>query len=109
MQKLVSIGIVLLLASCSNDDTTPDIINNSVYLFEDGFETSSNDLLELFPNDGSRWSNVQQVDPDGGENEIEIESAVVFEGNNSLRIYAETSDNTLSKLVQTFILHQQKT
>ncbi len=98
MKKLILIGFVLISTSCSKDDNVTPTIENSVdYLFEDGFETTGNDLLELFPNDESRWSNLQQVDPDSGENEIDIESTITYEGNNSLRIYAEASDNTLSK------------
>lgn len=86
------------MTSCSKDDNTiSDVENDVYYLFEDGFESTGNDLFELFPNDGSRWNNIQQVDPDSGENEIDIESTVIYEGNNSLRIYAEKSDNTLSK------------
>ena len=97
MKKLILIGIVLIMTSCSNDDNDPEVVNEIDYLFEDGFETTGNDLLELFPNDGSRWSNLQQVDPDSGENEIDVESTITYEGNNSLRIYAKKSDNTLSK------------
>jgi len=100
MQKLIFIGIVLIITSCSSDDTaTPEVIttNNISYLFEDGFETTGNDLQELFPNDGSRWSNLQQVNPNGGENRIAIENTIVSEGNNSLRINAEASNNILSK------------
>lgn len=90
--------MVLFLASCSKDNNITDGVKNEVdYLFEDGFETTGNDLMDLFPNDGSRWSNLQQVDPNGGENEIEIESTIVQEGNNSLRIYAEASNSILSK------------
>tara|TARA_R110002012_G_scaffold114079_1_gene260357 strand:+ start:176397 stop:177236 length:840 start_codon:yes stop_codon:yes gene_type:complete len=96
--KLILIGLVLILVSCSkNDGVAPENENRDGYLFEDGFETSGNDLSELFPNDGSRWSNLQQVDTNGGENEIDLESSIVSEGNNSLRIYARASDNTLSK------------
>ncbi len=62
-----------------------------IYLFEDGFETQRNNLRELFPNDGSRWTNTHQVNPGSGENEIAIESNIVLEGNNSLIIYAKAS------------------
>lgn len=98
MKKLILIGIVLISTSCSKDDNVTPLVENSVdYLFEDGFETTGNDLLELFPNDESRWSNLQQVDPDSGQNEIDLENTITYEGNNSLRIYAEASNNTLSK------------
>jgi len=88
--------ILFIITSCSKDDN-PTPTNEINYLFEDSFETQGNDLMELFPNDGSRWTNMQQVNPDSGENIIEIESNIVLVGNNSLRIYAKASDNTLSK------------
>ncbi|MEL7003784.1 MAG: heparin lyase I family protein [Bacteroidota bacterium] len=97
MKTLTLIGIIIILSSCSKDDNVPEVENVVDYLFEDGFETTGNDLQELFPSDGSRWSNLQQVNPDNGENEIEIESIVTIEGNNSLRINAKASDNILSK------------
>ncbi|MGB3779659.1 MAG: heparin lyase I family protein [Tunicatimonas sp.] len=88
--------LLFVITSCSKGD---NIISDSEidYLFEDGFETQENNLTELFPNDGSRWTNIQQVNPDNGESKIEIESNTVFEGVNSLRVYAKASDNTLSK------------
>lgn len=98
MKKLTLIGIILILTSCSKDDNaTPEVENVVDYLFEDGFETTGNDLQELFPIDGSRWSNLQVVNPNNGENQIELESIIVTEGNNSLRIYSRASDATLSK------------
>lgn len=72
--------------------------NEINYLFKDGFETQENDLMELFPSSGNRWTRIQQVNPDGVENEIGIESNRVLEGNNSLRIYAKASNSTLSKM-----------
>lgn len=98
VKKLILICGVMILASCTEDDNAiPETENIEDYIFEDGFETTGNDLSELFPNDGSRWSILQQVDPDNGENEIELASNIVIEGNNALRIYAAASDNTLSK------------
>jgi len=99
MKKLILAVLILSLYSCSNEDESmnPEIKNGIEFIFEDGFETTSNDLLELFPNDGSRWSNLQQVDPENGVNEIEIETTTFSEGNNALRIFAAASDNTLSK------------
>ena len=98
MKKIILIGAVIIFTACSKDDNATTEVESEVnFLFEDGFETIGNDLLELLANDGSRWSNLQQVNPDNGENEIEIESTTTYQGNNSLRIYAEASDNTLSK------------
>ncbi len=44
-----------------------------------------------------RIQSLQQVNPDNGENRIELASNIVLKGNNSLRIHAKASDNTLSK------------
>jgi len=99
MKKLILAVLILSLYSCSNEDESmnPEIENGIGFIFEDGFETTNNNLLELFPNDGSRWSNLQQVDPETGVNEIEIETTTFSEGKNALRIFAAASDNTLSK------------
>ncbi|MEM6643860.1 MAG: hypothetical protein AAF616_12845 [Bacteroidota bacterium] len=98
MNKLPLIGLVLILTSCSEDDSTPPALDNGlVYQFEDGFETAGNDFQELFPTDGSRWSNLQLVNPAEGENTVELESTIINSGNNSLRIFAKASDSILSK------------
>ena len=87
-----------MIFACSKDDNSTHELENVVdYLFEDGFETTGNSVQELFPSDGSRWSNLQQVNPNNGENEIEIENIITTEGNNSLRIISRASDATLSK------------
>jgi len=95
MKKIIF--ILLIITSCTKDENS--MPSNEVnYLFEDGFETKGKDLMELFPNDGSRWTNIQQVNPDGGINEIEIANSIALEGNQALRIYAKASNNTLSKM-----------
>ncbi|VAW11664.1 hypothetical protein MNBD_BACTEROID03-1711 [hydrothermal vent metagenome] len=87
----------MLITSCSKDDNV--VPTSKVgYLFEDGFETQDNDLMELFPCNGSRWTNIRQVSPNGGDNEIGIESNTVLSGNNSLRVYTKASDSALSKV-----------
>ncbi len=95
MKKIIY--ILLVITSCSKDDNL--LPTGKVdYLFEDGFETQDNDLMELFPSNGSRWTNIQQVNPNGGDNEIGIESNTVLSGNNSLRVYTTASDSALSKI-----------
>ncbi|MGL1886003.1 MAG: hypothetical protein OCD76_05770 [Reichenbachiella sp.] len=94
MKKIIF--ILLIISSCSKVDS-PIPTDEVIYLFEDGFETQGNALEELLPSNGSRWTNIQQVNPDNGINAIEIESNLVLEGNSSLRIFASASDSTLSK------------
>lgn len=96
LTRIEILAFLLVLAACSSDNL-PDVNQDTIYLFEDGFEVSSGDLMDLFPSDGSRWSNLQQVDPAGGMNEISLENTIVSEGNNSLKIYAHVSDSILSK------------
>ncbi|MEQ3655427.1 MAG: hypothetical protein ABNH00_06150 [Dokdonia sp.] len=84
--------------SCSDDQgqTTPDM--TSSYLFADGFETSSNQISELFPPDNSRWTSLQQTNPTQEVNSISITSAQVSEGEDALQIIAYPSDTQLSKM-----------
>ncbi|MEQ9297134.1 MAG: hypothetical protein RIF33_01155 [Cyclobacteriaceae bacterium] len=95
-ELLFPLVLTLLLPGCSDDDTT-SLPSGTAYQFENGFETVSNDLAELFPSDGSRWSNIQLVDPNGGENTIELVGDPVSEGSSSLRVVAKTSNEILSK------------
>lgn len=88
--------LTLLLPGC-NDDDTNSLPSGTVYQFEDGFETVNSDLADLFPSDGSRWSNIQLVDPNGGENTIELVDDPVSEGSSSIRVIAKASDEILSK------------
>ncbi len=86
-----------VLAACSSDDGSEGMDENG-YFFEDSFETSGNDLNELFPQDGSRWTNIQLVHPEGGTNELELNSEVVLEGASSLRFFSKKGDAILSKV-----------
>ncbi|WP_298544532.1 hypothetical protein [uncultured Aquimarina sp.] len=94
MKSIFILMILVLCISCSGDDneTTPSV---SSFLFEDGFETQTNSIDELFPDDGSRWSNIQQTNP---SNEITISNTIFSEGQNALRLFAFQSDNVLSKM-----------
>jgi len=90
--------LALFFTACTEDDPATTVDEDEVnYTFEDGFETSRNELSELFPNDNSRWTNIQLVDPENGNNEINLETSTILSGSSSLRIYAEASDNVLSK------------
>ena len=91
------LGTVLAISSCGQDDDI-DVAEPEVsYLFEDGFESANNDLNDLFPLDGSRWTNIQLVDPDNGENTIELNTTIVNEQDYALKITAKPSDDILSK------------
>lgn len=88
---------LFFLCSCGNDDAPTNSNDTINYVFQDGFETVNNQLDLLFPEDGSRWSNLQQVSPTNAVNEITLDNTVVIEGNSSLRILANASDAELSK------------
>ena len=94
MRKLFFLS--LILSACSNDNEGPND-QRITYSFQDGFETQNDDLADLFPSDGSRWSNVQLVNPTNGENKISLESSVLVEGNKALKIEAKASEAILSK------------
>jgi len=51
---LLSIGFI----ACESDDNTGEDSGTEAFLFQDGFETNNNALDELFPEDGSRWTNI---------------------------------------------------
>ncbi len=90
-------GLSIALAACSSDDGSEGM-NVDGFYFEDGFETSANDLNELFPQDQSRWTNIQLVHPEGGTNVLELNSEVVLDGASSLRFFSKKGDAILSKV-----------
>lgn len=90
---------MLFFVACNEDESAPEADpTQEGFLFEDGFETESNSLDELFPSDGSRWSLVQQVDPSYATNEISIVDNEFSEGQNAIRFLAKASDDQLSKI-----------
>ena len=89
--------ILLGFFSCDKDENTAEPTNEN-FLFEDGFETQNNAIDELFPSNGSRWTSIQQSNPANGTNEISISNIQFSEGQNSLRLFALESDNSLSKM-----------
>lgn len=77
--------------------------------FESSFERVSN-FNELFPADGSGWTNIQLVEPDGeqvsvrsaqsitsGQNRIALDSERVFEGKQSILFEAPPTGSVVSK------------
>lgn len=97
MGRVFFIIIFIFCVSCGSDDNTVEPPIDS-FLFEDGFETQSNSIDELFLSDESRWSNIQRSNPSNEINEISISNIIFSEGNNALRIFAFKSDNLLSKM-----------
>lgn len=68
------------------------------FIFSDGFETTTDDFFNLFPDDGSRWSGTQIVSPNSGENSLMLSTEQVREGQQSLVIESKQSDEILSKV-----------
>ena len=95
---LISFFAWIMLIACSEDQEGEVLIDQVVTVFEDGFESANDDFTDLFPQNGSRWSNVQVVNSESGENEIGLSQNIVLSGNNSLRIFSNQSQQTLSKV-----------
>ena len=88
------------IAACdTNDDLgSPEVDLNENPGFQDGFETLNLELGELFPLDGSRWTNFQQVNPTNNINELSVVDTNFSEGSNSIRFLSYASDTELSKI-----------
>lgn len=91
-------GLVILLTACNNGDDGSLAQNNLPYLFEDGFETINGDMNELFPIDESRWTHLQLVHPNNGENVVELNEAIVNEGEYAIKLISKPADEILSKI-----------
>lgn len=100
--KLIKITLYAILVfgffACEEGDNTIEQQTVENFIFEDGFETENNSVNELFLSNGSRWSSIQQSDPTNATNEISISDINFSEGQNSLRLFAFQSDNSLSKM-----------
>lgn len=90
--------VICLSLACKKDETITEEVSKDIFIFQDGFETQNNLLDELFPLNGSRWTKIQQDDPSNATNEISISDTLFSEGQNSLRLLAYQTDNSLSKL-----------
>ncbi|WP_350284319.1 hypothetical protein [uncultured Croceitalea sp.] len=99
MLKHCSILLVglLLVFSCSNDQEEDESQMTIDFEFSDSFETSNDNLDELFPSNGLRWTGTQIVNPENVENELSLSSEFSSEGNKSLKILSRKSDRRLSK------------
>ncbi|MEO0775634.1 MAG: hypothetical protein AAFW73_24800 [Bacteroidota bacterium] len=101
VRTLLFILLLPTFACDSNDDEAPlpqpSPEAYEPYFFSDGFESAAR-VEDLFPADGSRWTNLQRVNPNGGENEVELRTDRFREGRQSLRILAQATDEVLSKM-----------
>ncbi len=90
--------VLLILGACDKNENNPVEPLKDKFLFEDGFETQSNSIDELFPLNGNRWTTTQQTNPSNATNEISITNSEFSEGQDALRILAYQSDAQLSKM-----------
>ncbi len=95
---LLFVVTLITWVACNKNENNTDDPSTENFLFEDGFETENDALDELFPGDGSRWSNIQQTDPSNATNQISIVNNEFTEGQNAIRFLAYQSDTQLSKM-----------
>lgn len=88
----------VLLTGCKDDDPGEVEVPVGITDFFDGFETPMPDINELFPQDNSSWTKLQQDDPIGVTNEVELSTTQVADGAQSLRLFAYGSLDPLSKM-----------
>ena len=98
---LAVLGIFMI--SCSGTDETmePMVVDDNPtqsFTFSDGFEGTSGNFDALFPENGSRWTGVQLVNPMNKENLIGLTDSPVFQGEYSLSLVSAGSDEILSKI-----------
>lgn len=96
--NFIFIALIVFTLSCNDNRVEGPTIVDLPYIFEDGFESPNIDLDDLFPEDASRWTNIQQVNPSSSENDISLNQTLVLEGSNSLELLAQASDDILSKM-----------
>lgn len=89
---------IFLVIACDKNEKNRDNRLPEILLFEDGFETQNNTISELFPNDDSRWTTIQQTDPSNATNVIELTNSQFSEGESALRFLSYQSDSQLSKI-----------
>lgn len=89
---------LLVLFGCDSNEANIEVSMGPSFIFQDGFETMDNSVQELFTADGSRWTNLQQVNPTNAVNEIAVIDTQSVEGRNALRLVSYASDAQLSKI-----------
>ncbi|MEM7163170.1 MAG: hypothetical protein AAF487_12105 [Bacteroidota bacterium] len=105
MKESVWILCVFLLftSACEKEENNEEMqeeneFTQEMFIFEDDFETQSNNLDELFPADGSRWSGIQQVNTETGDNHISLSTLHSSLSTQSLYMFSKATDQTLSKI-----------
>lgn len=98
LSYLVFLTLCLSLHSCDSNESDSEAPMGEAFVFRDGFETMNNDLQELFTSDGSRWTNLQQVNPTNAVNEVSVIDTQSVDGRNALRLVSYASDAQLSKI-----------
>ncbi|MEM6844306.1 MAG: heparin lyase I family protein [Bacteroidota bacterium] len=96
MKKLGFLPLLLLTIVACQSDEAPNVVD-SAYQFQDGFEVNEGEFSNLFPDDESRWTNIQLVHPAQAENEIGLTTDLVRDGTYALRIVANPSSDIVSK------------
>ena len=94
---LLALGAITLLG-CAEEETPVPAETPLPFAFSDGFESANNDLDDLFPADGSRWSNLQRESPGAEENTITLDDVIRSEGQRALKLTAAPSGATVSKM-----------
>lgn len=94
-KRILVIILLILINGCGSDDDNS--APTTSFEFEDGFENAT-EPADLIVGDGSRWTNIQMVNPNNGTNEITIGTDIANTGDNALRILAKPSDDILSKM-----------
>ncbi|WP_343487102.1 hypothetical protein [Allomuricauda sp. d1] len=95
---ILSVVAIMALSCSSDSDTPPEMEEQPVnFQFQDGFETGTDDFMDLFPQDGSRWSTTQIISPNGAENTLSLSTVQASEGQQSLIIESKQSNEILSK------------
>ncbi|MFQ5640248.1 MAG: hypothetical protein ACE5IR_19890 [bacterium] len=98
--KSLILALALALHLCAGCKESAQINTpaTEILLFQDGFETSDGVFSSLFVEDGSRWSNLQLVNPFAGpENQVVLSSTKVHSGCYALEIVCHPSDSIVSK------------
>lgn len=88
---------VFVCFGCDENQGVENLPEERNFIFQEDFESSTN-INELFHADGSRWSNIQVVNPSNGENEIGLSVGPIGSREKTLKIFSFPSDDILSKI-----------